>query len=90
LPENIPIEPGAAMPSSIAGAVQGSNGWRRNIYRGPAPPAGNPHRYHFVVYALDAPLDVKAGLTRQELMDAMKGHVIGRGELVPIYERKAL
>lgn len=89
LPEAIPIDTAAPMPSSIAGAVQGSNGFRRSIYRGPAPPPGKPHGYHFVVYALDAPLNVAPGLTRQELMDAMKGHVIGQGELVPIYERKA-
>jgi len=87
LPEAIPIDPAAAMPASIAGAVQGTNGFRRAIYRGPAPPPGKPHGYHFVVYALDAALNVPAGLTRQELMDAMKGHVIGQGEVVPIYER---
>ena len=89
LPEAIPIEPGTPMPASIAGAVQGTNGLRRAIYRGPAPPPGKPHGYHFVVYALDAALPLKAGLTRQELLDAIKGHVIGQGELVPTYERKA-
>jgi phosphatidylethanolamine-binding protein (PEBP) family uncharacterized protein len=41
-----------------------------------------------VVYALDANLDLKPGLTRTELLDAIKGHVIGQGELVAIYERK--
>jgi len=47
--------------------------------------------YHFVVYALDAPIATKPGqipLTRAELLDAMKGHVIGQGELVATYERK--
>jgi Raf kinase inhibitor-like YbhB/YbcL family protein len=90
LPENIPIDPAARMPAEITGAVQGSNGWRRSIYRGPAPPPGKPHQYHFVVYALDAALDLKPGMTRQELMDAMKDHIIGQGEVVPIYERKPL
>ncbi len=89
LPEAIPIDPATPMPATIAGAVQGMNGFRRAIYRGPAPPPGKPHSYHFVVYALDAALDLKPGLTRQELMDAIKGHVIGQGELVPVYERKA-
>jgi Raf kinase inhibitor-like YbhB/YbcL family protein len=90
LPEGVPIDPGAAMPAEIAGAVQGMNGFRRAMYRGPAPPAGRPHGYHFVVYALDAALDLKPGLTRQELMDAMKGRIIGQGEMVPVYERKPL
>lgn len=87
LPENIPIDPAAAMPADLAGALQGSNGFRRNIYRGPAPPPGRPHHYHFIVYALDAPLSLPAGQTRQQLLDAMKGHIIGQGEIVPTYER---
>lgn len=89
LPEAIPIDPEAAMPSEIAGAVQGASGFqRRQIYRGPAPPAGKPHDYHFVVYALDTDLRLKPGLTRAELLDAIKGHVVGQGEIVPFYERK--
>ena len=51
LPENIPIDPAAAMPGEIAGAVQGTSGFRRPIYRGPAPPPGKPHHYHFKVLA---------------------------------------
>jgi Raf kinase inhibitor-like YbhB/YbcL family protein len=88
LPENVPFEPGVPMPAAIAGAVQGVSGFRRPIYRGPAPPPGKVHHYHFVVYALDANLDLKAGLNRVELLDAIKGHVIGQGELVATYERK--
>jgi Raf kinase inhibitor-like YbhB/YbcL family protein len=88
LPENIPFEPGVPMPAEIAGAVQGVSGFRRPIYRGPAPPPGKVHHYHFIVYALDANLDLKPGLTRVELLDAIKGHVIGEGELVATYERK--
>lgn len=88
LPENIPFEPDRPMPAEIAGAVQGVSGFRRPIYRGPAPPPGKVHHYHFVVYALDAALDLKPGLNRAELLDAIKGHVIGQGELVATYERK--
>lgn len=88
IPENIPIDAAAPMPSEIAGAVQGVSGFRRPIYRGPAPPAGKVHNYHFTVYALDAELDLQPGLTKQQLLDAIKGHVIGQGELVATYERK--
>ena len=88
LPENIPFEPGAPMPAEIAGAIQGLSGFRRPIYRGPAPPPGKVHHYHFVVYAIDADLDLEPGLTRADLLDAIKGHVIGQGELVATYERK--
>ena len=87
VPENIPFEPGAPMPREIAGAVQGTSGFRRPIYRGPAPPPGKVHHYHFVVYAVDANLGLDAGLTRAELLEKIKGHVIGQGELVATYER---
>jgi Raf kinase inhibitor-like YbhB/YbcL family protein len=89
LPEGIPIDPAAAMPAGIAGAIQGVSGFRRAIYRGPAPPPGKPHHYHFVVFALDADLGLKPGLTRADLLAAIAGHVIGQGEIVSIYERKA-
>jgi Raf kinase inhibitor-like YbhB/YbcL family protein len=88
LPESIPFEPDTPMPAGLTGAVQGVSGFRRPIYRGPAPPPGKVHHYHFVVYALDANLDLKPGLNRAELLDAIKGHVVGRGELVATYERK--
>jgi uncharacterized protein len=88
LPENIPFEPGAAMPAEIAGAIQGVSGFRRPIYRGPAPPLGKVHHYHFIVYAIDADLALAPGLTRSELLTAIQGHIIGQGELVATYERK--
>jgi Raf kinase inhibitor-like YbhB/YbcL family protein len=89
VPEGISIDPTAPMPAEIAGAIQGISGFRRPIYRGPAPPPGKPHHYHFVVYAVDANLDLKPGLNRADLLAAIQGHVIGRGELVAIYERSA-
>jgi Raf kinase inhibitor-like YbhB/YbcL family protein len=87
LPENIPIDPATPMLPEIAGAVQGISGFKRPIYRGPAPPPGKPHHYHFKVYAIDAVLDLKPGLTKAELLEAIKGHIVGEGELVAIYER---
>ena len=91
LPAALPIDPSVKMPADLAGAVQGTNGFRRAIYRGPAPPPGKPHSYHFVVYALDTTIPMKADappFTRAELLEASGGHVVGRGELVAIYERK--
>lgn len=91
LPEAMPIDPTVAMPADLAGAMQGTNGFRRAIYRGPAPPPGKPHSYHFVVYALDTFIAQKPGtppLTRSELLEAAKGHIIARGELVATYQRQ--
>jgi Raf kinase inhibitor-like YbhB/YbcL family protein len=87
VPANIPIDPAAAMPAEIAGAIQGPSGFRRPIYRGPAPPPGKPHNYHFTVYALDV-ADLPAGLNKAQLVEAMAGHIVGKGELVATYERK--
>lgn len=87
LPGSLPIDPAAAMPPAIAGATQGPSGFRRPIYRGPAPPPGKPHHYHFIVYALDV-AGLPSGLTRAQLTDAMAGHIVGQGQLVATYERK--
>jgi Raf kinase inhibitor-like YbhB/YbcL family protein len=87
LPEGIPFDDSVAMPRGLEGAVQGANGWGLPMYRGPAPPGTTLHHYHFVVYALDAELDLPAGLTRDELLEAIDGHVIGEGSMTPHYRR---
>jgi hypothetical protein len=97
LPEALPA--GAVSAPGLAGAIQGLNGFdafrRANTpptppgYRGPAPPPGKPHHYTFTVYALDAPLEVAEGLNKAGLLKAMEGHIVGQGQLVGLYERKA-
>ena len=90
LPAALPID-GSPLRGEHAGTVQGLSGFRRAIYRGPAPPPGKVHHYHFVVYALDTVIPTKADeppLTRAQLLEALKGHVTGQGELVATYERK--
>ena len=88
LPENISADPATPVPAELTGALQGVSGFRRPGYRGPAPPKpGRVHEYHFIVYALSEPLDVQAGLTKTQLLEAMKGKIIGQGEIVGTYER---
>jgi Raf kinase inhibitor-like YbhB/YbcL family protein len=65
------------------GAVQGTNDFGKRAWGGPKPPIGR-HRYFFKVFALDIPLDTP-GITRIELLAAMKGHVLAQGELVGTY-----
>jgi Raf kinase inhibitor-like YbhB/YbcL family protein len=89
LPAGLPILPETPLPDELSGAIQGLNGWRRPYYRGPAPPVGTPHIYHFTIYALDEDLDLEPGLDRDELLRAMDRHIIGQGELAPIYQRFA-
>ena len=44
-------------------------------YGGPAPPNGR-HTYIFKGYCLDIKLDLQQGYSKQELEDAMKGHIL--------------
>jgi len=88
LPAELPMDAALTAPPEIAGTIQGLSGFRRAGYRGPAPPPGKPHHYTFTVYALDAEVPLAEGLNRNQLMEAIKGHIIGQGSLVAIYERK--
>lgn len=88
LPAELPMDAVLTAPADIAGTIQGLSGFKRTGYRGPAPPPGKPHHYTWTVYALDAELPLEPGLNRNQLMDAIKGHIIGQGSLVAIYERK--
>ena len=69
--------------------MQGRNDWPAdNIgYRGPHPPPGKTHRYQFKLYALDSELDLKPGLTKRQLLEAMSGHVLAEGKLTGTYKR---
>jgi Raf kinase inhibitor-like YbhB/YbcL family protein len=69
------------------GTRQGRNDFRRLGYGGPCPPPGPAHRYFFKLYALDAKLDSKPGLTKSELEKAMQGHTLARAELMGRYKR---
>jgi Raf kinase inhibitor-like YbhB/YbcL family protein len=69
------------------GALQGQNGFGKTGYGGPCPPKGSPHHYYFTVYALDSVVNLQAGASKKGLLDAMSGHVLGRGQLVGVYER---
>jgi Raf kinase inhibitor-like YbhB/YbcL family protein len=70
-----------------SGAKQGKNDFGDVGYGGPAPPRGKPHRYFFKLYALDVAVDLPAGATKAQLLDAMQGHVLAEGELVGNYGR---
>lgn len=69
------------------GGLQGSNDFRDLGYGGPCPPPGNPHRYFFRLYALDAHLNLKSGATRREVEKAMRNHILAEAELMGRYGR---
>lgn len=68
------------------GAVQGRNDFGKSGYGGPCPPSGT-HRYYFRIFALDQMLDLKSGAKRAGLDAAMRGHMLGQGELMGRYAR---
>jgi Raf kinase inhibitor-like YbhB/YbcL family protein len=82
LPEGVPAK--EVLPSS---ARQGKNDFGKIGYGGPAPPKGKPHRYFFKLYALDTMLDLPAGATKDQVMNALKGHIVAETQLVGKYVR---
>jgi len=70
------------------GMLEGKNTTGNIGYEGPQPPRGQTHRYIIRVFGLDSPLDVKAGLTKKELLKAMAGHIVAEGRLMGTYKSK--
>ncbi|MCX6151008.1 MAG: YbhB/YbcL family Raf kinase inhibitor-like protein [Ignavibacteriales bacterium] len=68
-------------------ALMGTNNFHTITYGGPCPPSGI-HHYYFKIYALDVVLHLKAGATKNELLDAMKGHILAQGQLMGKYKRQ--
>ena len=62
----------------------GKNDFGEIGYGGPAPPDGR-HTYVFKLYELDTDLDLKEGFSKQELEDAMKGHIVAEAKLTGTY-----
>ncbi|THU38236.1 YbhB/YbcL family Raf kinase inhibitor-like protein [Niastella caeni] len=65
-------------------AVDGLNSWNEKGYSGPCPPGGT-HQYNFKLYALDKILTSKEGMTKAELLDAMKDHILGETTLTGLF-----
>ncbi len=69
------------------GAHQGVNDFPMTGYGGPCPPPGKPHRYFFRLYALDTKLNLPREAHKQEVEQAMKGHMLAEAELMGKYKR---
>lgn len=82
LPEGVPAE-----DRLESGALQGINDFGRVGYGGPCPPPGETHRYFFRIYALDTVLELPPGATREEVLAALEGHIVGEGGLTGLYGR---
>ncbi|HET9434757.1 MAG TPA: YbhB/YbcL family Raf kinase inhibitor-like protein [Chitinophagaceae bacterium] len=80
------IPPNEAIAERSNAGINGTNSFGKTGYGGPCPPSG-VHRYFFKVFALDAELNLKAGSGKNELLDAMKGHVLATGEIMGLYQK---
>ena len=82
------IPPGVGAKSAFEG-VAGSNSKGTIGYIGPCPPVGDSsHHYIIQLYALDlAPDALPAGLTRAQLLEKIKGHVLKNSSVVRRYHR---
>ncbi len=70
----------------LGGAKQSLNDFRKYGYGGPCPPGGT-HRYFFKLYAVDTQVDLNAGATKNEVLNAIKGHILAEGQLMGRYSR---
>ena len=90
---NIPIDTDE-LPEDTAqqglppGTNEGENDWHRIAYGGPCPPVGR-HRYFHKLYALDTQLHDLKEPTKEQLEQAMQGHVLAEATLMGTYEKKA-
>jgi Raf kinase inhibitor-like YbhB/YbcL family protein len=88
---NIPADtrdiPEGASPHKMlpAGAAEGQNSTGNAGYFGPCPPGSNPHHYLFRVYALDTDLTLPAGVTKKQLAEAARGHILAEGTMTAQY-----
>lgn len=60
----------------------------RHCYRGPKPPFNWNHRYRFIVYALREKIQLNHESKKNDLLSAMEGHILAKGELIGKYQRK--
>lgn len=89
---NIPVhvrelKEGISKEELPTGTMEGLNDWQKTGYGGPCPPIGK-HRYFFKLYALDQEIESLDNPSKRELERAMEEHILGKAELIGMYEKK--
>ncbi|NBX03259.1 MAG: YbhB/YbcL family Raf kinase inhibitor-like protein [Alphaproteobacteria bacterium] len=89
------ITPGGKTFGKVEFGITGQNDYRKvspglnGGYDGPCPPWNDKrlHRYYFQVYALDVPTlnPLKSGFDGKMVEDAMRGHILAKGEVMGTY-----
>jgi Raf kinase inhibitor-like YbhB/YbcL family protein len=79
---------GALTGSLSDGTVQAKNMRGQPGYMGPGAGAAGPmHHYTFELFALDTKLDLTADATRDDVLKAMDGHILGKAILMGRFKR---
>lgn len=86
LPESLPQTRRLDRPE---GAIQGRNAAGGVGYFGPRPPAGDrAHRYHFQIFAMNAPLELASDTPLATLLQRLQDGVLAQGELIGLYQHR--
>jgi len=81
------IPPADRIEENTVPGVEGLNDFGKHSYGGPCPPSGT-HRYFFKLYSLDTKLSLPSNSRKKDVENAIKGHVLAKGELVGLYSRR--
>ncbi len=84
IPEAIPK---SETVESLEGAKQGQNGFGEIGYRGPCPPGGSDHNYHFKAYAVGKVIDLNPGVLKEDLEREIEDQIIEKDSIVGVYGR---
>ena len=67
-------------------ALNGTNSSGTLNYIGPCPP-DREHRYFFTLYALDTTLNLPAGASKLQILQAMQKHILEQVTIIGLYDR---
>lgn len=84
---NIPPDTNNIGENSTPPGVEATTSYGKPGWGGPCPPNEPVHHYQFKLYALDTILDLDNAATREDIDEAMDGHVIDDAELVGLYQK---
>ncbi len=70
----------------LDGSLQGITSAHSSGFHGPCPPSGT-HRYFFKLYALDTTLKLSNNADKNQLLQAMEGHILTQTELMGTFSK---
>jgi hypothetical protein len=88
LPEGLPAHAKIALGNGTT-ITQGITSWKKSGYGGPCPPKGTGvHHYQYRLMALSIEPTLPEGLSKDQLLNAVKGSIIAEAKLTGTFEKK--